>query len=155
MAERYFQNRADACTFAKETAVSTKAVTKIQYKDGLWVVEGKTVAEAQSETNLVKSNVVNEKNYPKTEVEVEIAEAEDFKTDDVPSTRICLSCTEPISASRLNFVPHALRCAKCQSLMEKNIDHRQYIDEGLAGTREAHKHMRGGLLSDMIKRGKE
>jgi hypothetical protein len=50
MAERYFQNRADACTFAKETAVSTKAVTKIQYKDGLWVVEGKTVAEAQSDT---------------------------------------------------------------------------------------------------------
>ena len=50
MAERSFQNRADACTFAKETAVSTKTVTKIHYKDGLWVVEGKTVAEAQSNT---------------------------------------------------------------------------------------------------------
>jgi hypothetical protein len=54
-----------------------------------------------------------------------------------------------------NLVPHALRCAKCQSLVEKYIDYHQYIDEGLAGTREAHKHIRGGLLSDMIKRGKE
>ena len=108
-----------------------------------------------SETNLVKSKVVNEKNSPRTEVEAEIAEIEDFEIEDVPSTRICLTCTNPISASRLNVVPHALRCAKCQSLVEKNIDYHQYIDEGLAGTREAHKHMRGGLLSDMIKRGKE
>ena len=108
-----------------------------------------------SETNLVKSKVVNEKNSPRTEVEAEIAEVEDFEIEDVPSTRICLTCTNPISASRLNVVPHALRCAKCQSLIEKNIDYHQYIDEGLAGTREAHKHMRGGLLSDMIKRGKE
>jgi hypothetical protein len=108
-----------------------------------------------SETNLVKSKVLNEKNSPRTEVEVEIIEVEDFEIEDVLSTRICLTCTNPISALRLNLVPHALRCAKCQSLLEKNIDYHQYIDEGLAGTREAHKHLRGGLLSDMIKRGKE
>ena len=96
-----------------------------------------------SETNLVESKVVNEKNPPRTEVDVEIAEVEDFKIEDVPSARVCLTCTNPISASRLNLVPHALRCAKCQSLLEKNIDYHQYIDEGLAGTREAHKLMRG------------
>ena len=108
-----------------------------------------------SETNLVKSQDVNGENTPRTAIEVEIVEAEDFEIEDEPSARICLTCTDSISASRLNLVPHALRCAKCQSLEEKNIDYHQYIDEGLRGSREAHKQMRGGLLSDMIKRGKD
>lgn len=47
MAERSFRNQVDARVFAKETAVSTKTVTKIYYRDGLWEVEGKAVSEGQ------------------------------------------------------------------------------------------------------------
>lgn len=50
MGERSFKYQLEARAFAKEIAISTKTLTKVHYKDGLWVVEGKNVL---SEKNVV------------------------------------------------------------------------------------------------------
>ena len=67
----------------------------------------------------------------------------------------CVKCGQPIPSARLKAKPDAVRCARCQTLVEQDADYHQYIDEGLAGTREAHKRMRGQDWSDMRKRGRE
>ncbi len=108
-----------------------------------------------SETNVVNSNDLEAKQLLEVDDVVEIAELAETESKNASTERICINCTKPIPAARLKLVPLALRCAKCQSFVEKTSDYHQYIDEGLAGTREAHKLMRGGLLSDMMKRGKE
>lgn len=108
-----------------------------------------------SETNLVKPQVDKSNQLAEIAVDVENVDSEESPADEVPSARICISCTTPIPVSRLTLVPHALRCARCQSDVEKSTDYHQYIDEGLAGTREAHKILRGNLMSDMIKRNRD
>lgn len=50
MGERSFEYQPEARAFAKDIAVSTKTLTKVYCKDGLWAVEGKNVL---SEENVV------------------------------------------------------------------------------------------------------
>lgn len=74
---------------------------------------------------------------------------------DSDGARTCISCRHPIPSARLKLIPNALRCAKCQSHLENFHDFHRYVDEGLPGTREAHKQMRGQDWSDMRKRGRD
>ncbi len=108
-----------------------------------------------SKTNLVNPKVDKSNQLAEIAADEENVDSEESLADEVTSERLCISCSRPIPASRLILVPHALRCARCQSDVEKNTDYHQYIDEGLAGTREAHKILRGNLMSDIIKRTKD
>jgi len=74
---------------------------------------------------------------------------------DLPGDRPCISCGRPIPSARLQLIHDALRCARCQSYFEQSHDYHRYVDEGLAGTREAHKQMRGQDLRDIRNRGRE
>jgi len=57
--------------------------------------------------------------------------------------RLCIDCGDPIPASRVATTPNVSRCIKCQSEFERKHDTRPHINEGLAGTREANKKIRG------------
>jgi len=68
--------------------------------------------------------------------------------------RLCAGCREPIAVERLESVPDAQFCTRCQSENEVTRDTRRYIDEGLAGSREDHKKMRGRQWSEMVQRSR-
>ncbi len=78
---------------------------------------------------------------------------EDAVTPD-PSSRLCADCGDTIPAARLQVSPNASRCVKCQSKYERGHDTRRKVDEGPAGTRAEHKHMRKQLWGDMRNRGR-
>lgn len=65
---------------------------------------------------------------------------------------ICISCRKKISNSRLRVDPKAIRCHSCQSEMESLVGHTRQINEGIAGTREDNKKMRGQVWSDVRNR---
>lgn len=68
--------------------------------------------------------------------------------------RLCVECGVVIPSARAIAVPAASRCVKCQSEFEHAHDTRPHISEGLAGTREDNKKMRGQLWGDMRNRGR-
>jgi len=73
------------------------------------------------------------------------------------SDNLCIDCGEPIPKARLKAKPNASRCVGCQSSVE-SADPNSYVrrvDEGLAGTREGHKRMRGQVWGDMLRRSRE
>ena len=73
---------------------------------------------------------------------------------DAIMSKDCVDCDVEIPIARLRAIPNVIRCAACQEKLESShpelIERR--VDEGLAGTREDHKKMRGKLYSDMRKR---
>jgi hypothetical protein len=77
--------------------------------------------------------------------------AEEAKASPV---RMCVDCGLPIPRARLLVSPEVMRCIRCQNNFESVHDTTRKIDEGLAGTREAHKRMRGQLRTDMRNRGR-
>jgi RNA polymerase-binding transcription factor DksA len=74
-----------------------------------------------------------------------------IKKDELPdvelSLRPCVKCGNRIPRERTMKNPDAIHCVTCLSLLEG--DFRQYIDEGIAGTREEHKSIRGENWSDL------
>lgn len=64
--------------------------------------------------------------------------------------RLCRECRQPIPAARLKVVPGATLCVDCKKGADDDSSPR--IDEGLAGTREDHKRMRGKQWGEMIQR---
>jgi len=73
------------------------------------------------------------------------------------SKRLCRDCGKQIPPARIRVIPNATLCVACQSGLESAAPNRHVrrIDEGLAGTREAHKRIRGRLWGDMLKRNRE
>ena len=73
------------------------------------------------------------------------------------SIRLCIDCGEQITEARVKALPDTTRCVGCQSRLESSApnSHVRKIDEGLAGTREGHKRMRGQQRGDMLKRNRE
>ena len=62
---------------------------------------------------------------------------------------LCIDCQKKIPEARLAISPNAVRCVSCQSAFEKTHDTRPKINEGLAGTREENKRMRGQIWGEM------
>ena len=63
--------------------------------------------------------------------------------------RLCIDCQKKIPEARLAISPSAVRCVSCQSAFEKTHDTRPKINEGLAGTREENKRMRGQIWGEI------
>ena len=74
--------------------------------------------------------------------------------NDPDDVRLCIDCGVVIPPERVRAVPSVSLCVRCQSFLEQNHDTRAYVDEGLAGTREGHKRMRGQLWGDMRNRAR-
>lgn len=74
----------------------------------------------------------------------------EMKTHD--DTVLCIDCQDIIPENRLRINPNALRCVSCQNTFEKTHDTRTKIDEGIAGSREENKKMRGQIWGDIRKR---
>ena len=70
------------------------------------------------------------------------------------SERLCNACQEPIPEERLKSLPNTQYCVRCQSQSESGHDTRRYADEGLAGSREDHKKMRGRQWGGMVQRSR-
>jgi len=68
------------------------------------------------------------------------------------SLRPCVICGQRIPRERTLKNPDARHCVTCLSSLEG--DFRHYIDEGIAGTREEHKVIRGKVWSDLRNRDK-
>lgn len=68
--------------------------------------------------------------------------------------RLCVECGVVIPPARVVAIPTVSRCVKCQSAFENSHDTRPHIDEGIAGTRDENKKMRGQLWGDMRNRGR-
>lgn len=62
---------------------------------------------------------------------------------------LCIDCQKKIPEARLAISPNAVRCVSCQSAFEKTHDTRPKINEGLAGTREENKRMRGQIWGEI------
>jgi RNA polymerase-binding transcription factor DksA len=67
---------------------------------------------------------------------------------------LCVDCGANIPSSRVEAVPTVSRCIKCQSEFEHTHDTRPHINEGLPGTRDENKKMRGRLWGDVRNRGR-
>jgi RNA polymerase-binding transcription factor DksA len=67
--------------------------------------------------------------------------------------RFCIECGSSIPKERIE-ASNANRCIKCQEEFEKTHDTRIKINEGLPGTREGHKRMRGQIWGEINKRNK-
>ena|ERR1019366_2149695 len=70
------------------------------------------------------------------------------------NARLCVDCGAIIPSSRVEAVPTVSRCIKCQSEFEYTHDTRPHINEGLPGTRDENKKMRGQLWGDVRNRGR-
>jgi RNA polymerase-binding transcription factor DksA len=68
--------------------------------------------------------------------------------------RLCEACQQPIPEERLRSVPRAQYCVRCQSRSESDHDTKRYVDEGLAGSREDHKKMRGRQWGEIVQRSR-
>ena len=72
----------------------------------------------------------------------------------LPTERFCTSCQEPIPEERLASLPNTRYCVRCQGQSEAGHDTKRYLDEGLAGSRDDHKKMRGRQWGEMVQRSR-
>lgn len=153
MTSRSFSAFAEASAFAKQVAKDRKIVVHILRRADQFVVEGDFAAEPPTSKppELTRQPRYSTARHKKQEVSIKPRAQAASDPDDV---RLCIDCGVVIPSERLRTVPSVARCVKCQSALEQNRDTRAYIDEGLAGTREDHKRMRGQLWGDMRNRAR-
>jgi hypothetical protein len=150
MPARAFPTFAEASAFARNIAQERKALVHIVRRGAQFVVESKVVLEPSKAQapKAIRPLPGQAPALPKP--------ARPPKSSPAPvasaSERLCIECGVVIPPERVRAIPTVSRCMKCQSSLEQTHDTRRWIDEGLAGTREGHKKMRGKLLSDMRKR---
>lgn len=143
MSERSFKSFKEANSFAKKLAQQRGGVQLLRNGDEyLVVIKTSTVEHKIHSDNRENSPVVIHTSVPTTSLRASSNE------------RFCIECGIVINRERLETVPTASRCVKCQSRFEATHDTRPHINEGIAGTREENKKMRGQLWGDILKRGK-
>jgi len=68
----------------------------------------------------------------------------------------CLDCGCEIQEARIEKHPDVLRCVGCQTLYEQNnpdsVRRKMKVEEGLVGSRDDHKSMRGKVFGDIRRR---
>lgn len=76
------------------------------------------------------------------------------ETSDHEEGRLCNDCQKLIPEERIAIAPNSTRCVSCQAIFEKTHDTRPRINEGIAGTREENKKMRGQVWGDLRNRNR-
>jgi len=68
----------------------------------------------------------------------------------------CLDCGCEIQEARMKNLPGVLRCVSCQQLYEQHnpdsVKRKMKVEEGLVGSRDDHKSMRGKVFGDIRRR---
>jgi len=96
----------------------------------------------KNEERDINPHLINNLHYPSQEEAKRNIHSNDL--------RLCIDCGKSIPEGR-----NDPRCLPCKTLYEKSHDTRPKINEGIAGTREENKKMRGGLYGDMLRRSKQ
>jgi phage/conjugal plasmid C-4 type zinc finger TraR family protein len=149
MTERSFATFADASAFAKQMSKEHKASVRLVRRANEFIVEGTFPAD-------LPNQVEPESKQQHLEAKTRQPTRPDSGLVKSPAVdaRLCVECGVVIPPARVKAVPSVARCVKCQSAFEHTHDTRPHISEGLAGTRDENKKMRGQLWGDMRNRGK-
>jgi phage/conjugal plasmid C-4 type zinc finger TraR family protein len=142
-----FASFADASAFAKRMAQEHKAAVRLVRRANEFVVEGAFPADASVHAEPVWLPLDT-----KTPPAGSATPSGSIET--AADARLCVECGVVIPHARVVAVPTVSRCVKCQSVFERTYDTRPHIDEGLAGTRNDNKKMRGQLWGDTRNRGR-
>lgn len=144
-----FASFVDASAFAKRMAQEHKAAVRLVRRTNEFIVEGAfpTVTSDHIEPEWLP---IDAKSSPKNLATPPCSESVESVTD----ARLCIECGVVIPQARVVAVPTVSRCVKCQAEFERTHDTRTHINEGLAGTRDENKKMRGQLWGDMRNRGR-
>lgn len=154
MAIRTFRSYAEASAFAKELAVELGRTVKLTKNEGTWQVEVPSEALAAPSVTKVASTLFSHSVPPPSPPILKRKTSPAQISKPVPPSRVCIECGCIIPSARLKASPNSTRCVKCQSDFERVYDTTPRVDEGLAGTRDAHKRMKAQLWGDIRNRGR-
>lgn len=157
---RTFASFSEASAFAKSAALKRRCSVSVFQQDDEWLVEelpskASPTPSVPSPQEMDASSTATHLSNEQASVNVRLAEPHEKSALENPLLiKYCIGCGQCIPPGRVEINPNVSRCTKCQSEFEQTHDTRQKIDEGLAGTRDAHKKMRGQLWGDMQNRGR-
>jgi RNA polymerase-binding transcription factor DksA len=147
---RAFASFTEASAFAKSAAHETQCSVSVFQQGDKWLVE-----YLPSPQEMDTSSIATHLSSKQASMDVRVAKPHEKSALENPLLiKYCIGCGRCIPPARVELNPNVARCTKCQSEFEQTHDTRQKIDEGLAGTRDAHKKMRGQLWGDMRNRGR-
>lgn len=151
MTEYSFASFAEAAAFARRMALEHKAAVRLVRRANEFIVEGVFPAgtPVQIEPEPKRPPLGAKARPTDTAPPLVSGSIESVANDAL----LCIECGVVIPHARIEAVPTVSRCIKCQSAFEHTHDTRPRINEGLAGTREENKKMRGQLWGDMRNRG--
>lgn len=149
---RSFATFVEASAFAKQMAKEHKAAVRLVRRANEFIVEGTFPAElpGQVEPETKQHHPGAKKCPPAPATRPDPGLVKSPTVD----ARLCIDCGAVIPPARVKAVPSVARCVKCQSAFEHTHDTRPHINEGLPGTRDENKKMRGQLRDDMRNRGR-
>lgn len=151
MTERSFKSFKDASAFAKRMAKERKGVVRLIRHASEFIVQVTFSAGAPVH---VKPEPERPSHDPKTHPADQPTPSSSRSIKSAAYDRLCVDCGVVIPHARVEATPSVSRCVKCQSTFEHTHDTRPRINEGLAGTRDENKKMRGQLWGDMRNRGR-
>lgn len=140
MTGRSFKSFAEAAAAAKAIARERKVLVHVARRGSDYIVETNR-PDAPRQAEPVSQRPA-------------MPEAASAKPSTGRTVRLCIDCGLNIPPARVAAVPSVSRCLKCQSAFENTRDTHPRIEEGLAGTREGHKKMRGQQWGDMRNRSR-
>lgn len=149
MATCSFASFVDASAFAKRIAQENKTAVRLVRRADEFIVEGEFPTDATDHIE-PESPPIDTKSSPENLPTPPSSESVESATD----ARLCIECGVVIPQARVVAVPTVSRCVKCQAEFERTHDTRPHINEGLAGTRDENKKVRGQLWGDMRNRGR-
>lgn len=149
MATCAFASFADASAFAKRMAQEHKAAVRLVRRANEFIVDGTFSTDTPDHIEPERLSI-DAKTLPADLATLPSSESPEPATD----ARLCIECGVVISQARVVAAPSVSRCVKCQAEFERTHDTRPHINEGLAGTRDENKKMRGQLRGDMSNRGR-
>lgn len=157
---RAFASFSEASAFAKSAALERQCSVSVFQQSDKWLVEDlpskvPPTPSAPSSQEMDTSSTATHLSNEQVSVDLQVATPHEKSAHKNPLLiKYCIGCGQCIPPGRVEVNPNVARCTKCQSEFEQTHDTRQKIDEGLAGTRDAHKKMRGQLWGDMRNRGR-
>ena len=151
MTARSFTSYKAASAFAKQMAKERKGAVRLVRRASEFIVEVKLSAGTPAHVKLQPEHLSIEPETRQIDPPRSPAPGS-IKT--AAHARLCVDCGDVIPLARIKAAPTVFRCIKCQSAFEHTHDTRPRINEGIAGTRDENKKMRGQLWGDMRNRGR-
>ena len=145
------QGKARACTAEEKEWVSIWEEYQLAERNYLDYTRAKH--DPRVNVDLSKKRTKDKIEPPKINKNISTQKPQQVKHKN-ESSGCCVDCGQEIPLGRIEALPGVTRCAACQEKLEQGHPElvQRKVDEGLSGSREDHKKMRGKLYSDMRKR---